>query len=126
MNDVARPKAAFVIKHATYFIPCRNNVVDEIPLRCGAVSVGQTGRCLREGAYALRVDTGSPLVSNCKACGYTPLFESTKILKCHLGSLTHESFEAYTIGKGVILALVSPPLHCSRKNSSTLIAHVSD
>lgn len=103
-NMTPTTKAPCGIKHATRFIPYRDNVVYEIPLRCGAVYVGQTGRCLnvrlREHAYVLRVGTESHLVSHCKKCGcIQPLFENTKVLKHYLGAHTRAIFEAYMIAK---------------------------
>lgn len=33
-------------KHVTSFVECQRNVIYEIPLTCGLVYAGQTGRCL--------------------------------------------------------------------------------
>lgn len=103
VNDTTPPKADCSTNHATRFVPCRTNVVYEIPLECDAVYVGQTGRCinerLREHAYALCVGNGSHLVSHCKACGCIPFLDRTKVLKRYTESRTREIFEAYSIAK---------------------------
>lgn len=35
-------------KHATSFVPCKKEVIYQVPFTCGKVYVGQTGRCLND------------------------------------------------------------------------------
>lgn len=36
------------VKHRVQYVPCVERVVYRIPLKCGSVYVGQTGRCLND------------------------------------------------------------------------------
>lgn len=45
-TDLRRDKLKCVVKHANRFVPCAVGVVYMIPLSCGKVNIGQTGRCL--------------------------------------------------------------------------------
>lgn len=60
-----------VKKHLT-FIDCSIGVVDKIPLSCGKVYVGQSGRCVnehfREHEWSLPPGTSSDLAQHCKQC----------------------------------------------------------
>lgn len=74
------------VNHKRLFVPCRKNVVYSIPLECGFVYVGQTGRCvndrLREHATAVeRGGRCSELVTHLQEChGCNPIFSGTRIL----------------------------------------------
>lgn len=69
-------------KHAKPFVNCIEGVVYQIPLNCGKVYIGQTGRCvndrLREHALSIKNGTGSHLPFHCKECQCVPEFEKNK------------------------------------------------
>ncbi|XP_049269018.1 uncharacterized protein LOC125757457 [Rhipicephalus sanguineus] len=85
-------------KHVTSFVECQRNVVYEIPLTCGLVYVGQTGRCLnerlREHKGTLKSGTGSNLALHCiKQCASAhcaPELEKTRALKRYGRKQEHE------------------------------------
>lgn len=90
-------------RHAKVFTECTSGVVYEIPLTCGSVYIGQTGRCFneraREHSLAVRTNTGGHLDFHCRRCGCMPSFEDTVFLSKSRNKLQREVVEAYFINK---------------------------
>ncbi|CAN7941637.1 unnamed protein product, partial [Ixodes hexagonus] len=88
-------------KHAKQFVPCAAEVVYKIPLSCGRIYIGQTGRCLndrlREHAASLVNGYGSHLPTHCKACGCSPFLDSAEVSGRRKGRLEREMLEAALI-----------------------------
>lgn len=97
----ARQRAC-VIKHAAQFVKCATGVVYLIPLKCGRVYVGQTGRCVNERAgehqRSIRNREGANLPAHCIACtGCEPLLNNIRILGRSNDKVSRELLEAYHI-----------------------------
>ena len=88
-------------KHRTKFAECASGVVYEIPLSCGAVYIGQTGRCVndraREHAAATRASPSGHLAIHCNRCPCTPVLHDIKILARYRDRTSREVHEAYAI-----------------------------
>ena len=96
-------KAACDKKHAKPFLRCAVGTVYEIPLSCGKVYIGQTGRCtnnrLREHSLSIRNGTWSHLPFHCASCGCTPQFDRTRLFARSRDALARELLEAFHIRK---------------------------
>lgn len=72
-------------KHETRYTECVSNVIYNIPLSCGRVYIGQTGRCfndrVREHRSAVDSNVGGHLAVHCKRCGCAPLLEQTTFIR---------------------------------------------
>ena len=95
------PSAECVKKHTKCFLKCSVGVVYKIPLSCGKVYIGQSGRCIndrvREHALSMRNGTGSHLPHHCKECSCEPLLNSTSILRRSKDKVARELAEAMYI-----------------------------
>uniref|UniRef100_L7LVB7 Putative tick transposon n=1 Tax=Rhipicephalus pulchellus TaxID=72859 RepID=L7LVB7_RHIPC len=93
------PIASCQPKHTRKFVPCSSGVVYAIPLSCGKVYYGQTGRCLnirlREHYSAVKNSTTSNLATHCSRCKCEPLFEETAVLYKNKDQTSREIVEAY-------------------------------
>ncbi|CAN7997046.1 unnamed protein product, partial [Ixodes hexagonus] len=90
-------------KHATPYVDCSVGVVYEIPLSCGKVYIGQTGRCIndraREHALSVKNKYGSHLPVHCNTCGCVPGLRQVRILGRSRETVARELLEAYYIKK---------------------------
>lgn len=100
-------------KHYNQFVPCSTGVVYHIPLSCGKVYIGQTGRCLndrlREHGAFLNSASGAHLALHCKECGCKPNFGATEIKGRNKDKLTREISEAAQISYSGSDKCVSAP-----------------
>lgn len=103
------------IKHVNKFVKCEKGVVYRIPLKCGKVYIGQSGRCvnerLREHSLSLKNGTGSHLPAHISECGKDndikqkakklcdATLQGTSILCRSTDTLARELAEAYHIRK---------------------------
>lgn len=89
------------VRHGKQFVDCIKDVVYRIPMTCGHVYVGQTGRCinirLREHLSSLKGRPCTHLALHCNACGCTPCFDNTVILFKHHNKTSREIVEAFHI-----------------------------
>lgn len=112
INNQKPKKQTCGTKHARMFVGCKEGVVYQIPLTCGKVYIGQTGRCLnerlREHDRSLDKGTGSNLPIHCKKCKCMPRLEDTVVLDRSRDSLARELKEAFFI-KRKGLECVSDP-----------------
>lgn len=95
-------KALCSKKHAVQYTECVTNVVYEIPLSCGKVYIGQTGRCFndraREHNLSVRNNAGGHLADHCRRCAdCKPLLAATKFLKKSKDKTEREIIEAFYI-----------------------------
>lgn len=101
-------------KHVTKFVKCITGVVYKIPLSCGRMYIGQTGRCvnvrLREHRSSLKNTPYSHLASHCVSCKCQPLFENTIVLFRHPHQTTREISEAYHISRNTDQCISHPSL----------------
>lgn len=100
----AEEKGGCKKNHERRFVQCANNVVYEIPLTCGKVYIGQTGRCLndrlREHARNLINKERSHLVDHCMNCpNCEPRFRCAKIVGRSRQKTARETLEAFLIRK---------------------------
>ena len=91
-------------KHAKPYVRCATGVVYEIPLSCGKVYVGQTGRCINQRAKEHERSLGDEAASfqnlpaHCSACrNCEPRLEKIKILSRSKDRLARELSEAFFI-----------------------------
>lgn len=88
IGNEGRTRGACKINHVKPFIECKTGVVYRIPLACGKVYIGQTGRCvnrrLQEHSTSLSGDQGSNLAVHCRTCQKfkkaLPMFDRVTIL----------------------------------------------
>ena len=90
-------------KHKKQFVNCEVGVVYKIPLSCGKVYIGQSGRCindrLREHDLAVRSSPSGHLAVHCDRCGCVPLFNDTAIVTRHTNQRTREISEAFSMSR---------------------------
>uniref|UniRef100_A0A224ZA17 Tick transposon n=1 Tax=Rhipicephalus zambeziensis TaxID=60191 RepID=A0A224ZA17_9ACAR len=88
-------------KHARHYVTCATGVVYEIPLSCGRVYIGQTGRCVndraREQDLSLKNNLLAHLPMHCSACGCEARFANVTILGRSKEVMEREMLEAYLI-----------------------------
>ncbi|XP_075726200.1 uncharacterized protein LOC142767846 [Rhipicephalus microplus] len=103
VNKPARVPQLCAVNHKFSYILCAENVVYSIPLSCGRIYVGQTGRCvntrLKEHEYNVKNTISGHLGIHCRDCGCTPQFRDTKILARHKERKTREIMEAAEIAR---------------------------
>lgn len=91
------------VKHRNKYVECAMGVVYRIPLSCGRVYIGQTGRCVndraREHALSLRSTSGGHLPLHCSTCSCEPIFDRISILGRGADKTARELLEAFEIGK---------------------------
>lgn len=101
------------MKHVNKYVECAVGVVYKIPLGCGKVYIGQTGRCLnerlREHALSLRSTTGAHLHIHCRDCRCIPNFQGTTIVGRGKEKVAREVLEAYMIKKECPDKCISQP-----------------
>ena len=90
-------------RHARPYVTCATGVVYEIPLSCGRVYIGQTGRCVndraREHVLSLKNNLLAHLPMHCSACGCEARFANIAILGRSKEVIEREMLEAYLIRK---------------------------
>ena len=100
---------------------CVSGVVYKIPLSCGKVYIGQTGRCLndrlREHNYSLRATVGGHLAVHCKNCLCKPSFEETTLVDRHKAEVTREVIEACCIAECGTQCISEPSVALSWKET---------
>lgn len=94
------------VKHNNKYVTCCICVVYQIPLSCGRVYVGQTGRCinvrLREHFNSLKGTPTSHMSEHCRSCSTPscePILDKTVILFNHSNQRKREIIEASHITK---------------------------
>uniref|UniRef100_A0A6G5AA22 Putative tick transposon n=1 Tax=Rhipicephalus microplus TaxID=6941 RepID=A0A6G5AA22_RHIMP len=91
------------IRHKLRFVECAHSVVYCIPLSCGCVYIGQTGRCintrLREHMSSLKGRPVTHLAMHCNECACSPCFSDTTLLYRSRNKTSREIMEAYHIDK---------------------------
>ena len=101
------------VNHANRFVDCNVGVVYRIPLTCGRVYIGQTGRCvnerMREHDLALRSTPGGHLPLHCRDCLCQPIFQNTTIVGKAREKAAREVLEAHAIKKEGTEGCVSQP-----------------
>ncbi|KAM7313425.1 uncharacterized protein ISCGN_003290 [Ixodes scapularis] len=106
-------------KHVTPYVDCTVGVVYEIPLSCGKVYIGQTGRCIndraREHALSVKNKYGSHLPIHCNTCGCVPRLQQMRILGRSRETVARELLEAFFIKKSgtACVSDTSIVLHCN-------------
>lgn len=112
------------VKHKPPFVACTKNGVYKIPLQCGHVYVGQTGRCLnirlREHDSSLKGRPCTHLAVHCKECGCAPIFEQTVVLFSHPKQTSREIAEAYFISRHKDVRISNPSVALLDKELSLL------
>ena len=82
---------------------CAVGVVYEIPLTCGKVYIGQTGRCVndraREHERSVKNNLTLHLPAHCRTCACEPELSSIRILGRSGNALARELMEAHHIKK---------------------------
>ncbi|XP_064475670.1 uncharacterized protein LOC135389564 [Ornithodoros turicata] len=102
---VNRPKKkqGCAIQHRNPHVECQQRVVYRIPLQCGRVYIGQTGRCLnvrlQEHGASIKKTPSGHLALHCRDCGCKPDLARTDVLSVHNEQLTREIVEAFFITK---------------------------
>lgn len=93
-------------KHANPYVDCKVGVLYQIPLKCGKVYIGQTGRCIndrmREQELSVKNKTGDHLPTHCQACTSgecVPLLKEVKVLCRCSNTRAREILEAYHVRK---------------------------
>lgn len=92
-------------KHGVQYVDCQVGVIYKIPLTCGKVYIGQSGRCvnerLREHDLSMKNGTGSHLPHHCRECGNgcAPRLKDTQIVGKSRDTVARELREAYLIQK---------------------------
>uniref|UniRef100_A0A224Z125 Tick transposon n=1 Tax=Rhipicephalus zambeziensis TaxID=60191 RepID=A0A224Z125_9ACAR len=89
-------------KHTKPFIPCRTCVIYRIPLSCGRVYIGQTGRCINDRLreHSNKVGKSPPdgfLALHCLKCTCQPNFDKTVIVGKSSSEITRIVIEAEQI-----------------------------
>lgn len=115
VNRVGPPRVACDVNHRTHYVTCATGVVYQIPLSCGRVYIGQTGRCInvraREHSLSLRSSPSGHLAIHCSRCGCEPRFHDITILARHRNKTVREIDEAFFISvKGEEECVSAPSL----------------
>uniref|UniRef100_A0A224Z1G1 Tick transposon n=1 Tax=Rhipicephalus zambeziensis TaxID=60191 RepID=A0A224Z1G1_9ACAR len=88
-------------KRKNRYVQCKSCVVYKLPLSCGGVYIGQTGRCinvrLREHLTSLTAAGGLHLPAHCRVCGCQPMADEATCLFGHRDKCTREVMEAFFI-----------------------------
>ncbi|XP_042148898.1 uncharacterized protein LOC121837360, partial [Ixodes scapularis] len=107
------------INHARKFVECQSGIIYEIPLSCGKVYLGQSGRCinvrLREHALSLNSTPAGHLAVHVRDCGCTPRFPETKVLKHFKDQKTREVYEACKIANKGLACISTPSIALTAK-----------
>lgn len=93
-----KKKALCEKRHGKHYCSCAVGVVYEIPLTCGGVYIGQTGRCIndraREHEKSLENGGGLNLSTHCKDCNCEPMLNGIRILGRSRDQVAREILEA--------------------------------
>ncbi|CAN7945243.1 unnamed protein product [Ixodes hexagonus] len=115
------------VNHQHKYVDCSCGVIYEIPLTCGKVYVGQTGRCvndrLREHALTLKSAPAGHLAVHVRDCHCSPLLNNTKVLRRYGDKRTRELFEAQTIITRGNTCISAPSVTLSPKELHYLELH---
>lgn len=91
------------VNHRKKYVDCAIGVVYRIPLSCGRVYIGQTGRCINERArehdWSLSSTAGGHLPLHCGTCKCHPDFNKITIMGRGADKTAREILEAYGIKK---------------------------
>lgn len=112
-------------RHVTRYRDCVTEVVYEIPLSCGRVYVGQTGRCIndriREHSASTRQSPSGHLAVHCDRCECDPKFDETRIVGSGATKIAREILEAFTIrSRGTDVCVSAPSLSLSDREYTSL------
>lgn len=109
-------------KHDNVFVECQVGIVYRIPLTCGKVYVGQSGRCindrLREHAASLRASPSGHLSVHRRGCQPTP--NNTLIIGRYADRQAREILEAHAIMQLGDTCISAPSLALSRREVTYL------
>uniref|UniRef100_L7LY07 Putative tick transposon n=1 Tax=Rhipicephalus pulchellus TaxID=72859 RepID=L7LY07_RHIPC len=115
-------------KHAIVFTACVAWVVYCIPLSCGRVYIGQTGRCLnermREHNLAVKEKYGGHLDIHCRSCGCIARFEHVTVIGRARERTEREIIEAYFIRQYKDKCVSMASITLSDKEAMFLNGHV--
>lgn len=112
------------VEHNPPFVRCATCVVYCLPLNCGHIYVGQTGRCLnirlQEHRSSVKSKDGSNLAKHCSACGCTPIFCEASVLSKFRDKTTREVIESFHIKRCGKRCVSAPSLNLTDKEYSYL------
>ena len=124
VNNSSPASQACKKKHVTRFVPCSVGVIYEVPTSCGSNYIGQTSRCvndrLREHSNNIRTKTGSNLAIHCAACGCTPNFHQTRIVRRYRDDRAREIYEAFAIHEAGHSCISAPSIALTDKEINYL------
>lgn len=113
------------VKHSSPFVECATCVVYMLPLSCGRVYVGQTGRCLnirlQEHKRAVASKERAHLAQRCTTCVCSPFFFDATVLSRHRDKTTRELIEAFHIKRCGDRCVSHPSIALIEKEYSYLI-----
>lgn len=105
-------------RHAPY-TECVSRVIYRIPLSCGRVYIGQTGRCFddraREHDLAVSGNKGGHLADHCRRCGCVPLLRQTTFFRKAHTRTERETIEAFLIKMAGDQCISTPSIILSDK-----------
>ena len=111
-------------KHKVTYVPCKSNVVYRIPISCGKIYIGQTGRCindrLREHNNNVKNGRDGWLAIHCKTCGCQPVFNACTVVASQNDKLTREIIEAENIVRLGPECVSTPSVNLSGKELAFL------
>lgn len=108
-------------KHRDKFVACRTGVVYTIPLACGKMYIGQTGRCVNERLREHRTTVsslagGGLLAKHCKRCeGCFPVYEATYVMHVGGQQKEREIVEALEIDRAGDMCVSTPSIALATK-----------
>lgn len=115
-------------EHSTRYTECASGVIYEIPLSCGRVYIGETGRCFnlraREHFLSIKNNTGGHLSVHCLKCGCHPDLQRTRVLARANEATERKLVEAYFIKKKGHDCISMQSVSLSDKEFSFLDGHV--
>lgn len=101
-------------EHSTTFVPCRREIVYEIPFSCGRVYLGQMRRCItdrvREHRAALSISQPGNLAAALSKVWLRFFFHRTRALRTYRGRYVREVVEVYHIQKTGSVCVNAPSL----------------
>lgn len=119
INNTKGEQGGCQVNHRHKYVECNSRVVYEIPLSCGQVYIGQSGRCinvrLREHDLALKASPAGHLAVHVRDCNCTPLFKNTKILKRLNEKTSREICEAHMITRKAGQCISAPSVALSKR-----------
>lgn len=125
-NPCRHPTVECRVSHRTVFVPCVTGVVYRLPLSCGKVYIGQSGRCLNDRLREHRrnVEGGKEgwLALHCRDCACRPIFTDCVVLGKSKDRLTREIMEAYVIADKGTDCVSTPSIALTDRERSFLAA----